>query len=84
MDTYFEQISTRNGYVNFRPMYLYENGRFDFLNSEELSYRFPETNKGEINFTCVGRYEERNFKDHELIFLILKTGLWKTMLGQEE
>lgn len=81
MDTYFGQISIRNDYVNFRPMYLYENGRFDFLNSEELSYRFPETNKGEINFTCVGRYEEKNFKDHELIFLDIEDGALEDNVG---
>lgn len=81
MDTYFGQISIRNDYVNFRPIYLYDNGHFQFLNSDELSYRFPDTNKGEINFTCIGRYEERNFKNGELIFLDIEDGALEDNVG---
>ena len=59
MNTYFGQISIRNEYVNFRPIYHYQNGIFEFLNSDKLSTLFPETQKGEINFICDGRYEEK-------------------------
>lgn len=74
MDTYLGQVVSRNGYVNFKPMYRYENGQFYFLKVDDLSELFPETYKGEINFSFNDRHEANNFRDGEFLFLDIEEG----------
>lgn len=50
MGTYLGTITIRNRYVNFKPLYEYENGKFHFINQYDRQALLPESSFGDINF----------------------------------
>ncbi len=52
MGIYLGSIAIRNRYVNFKPLYEYQNGEFYFLNQYDRQALLPESSFGDINFYC--------------------------------
>lgn len=52
MAIYLGSITIRNRYVNFKPLYEYQNGKFQFLNQYDRQALLPESSFGDINFYC--------------------------------
>lgn len=50
MGTYLGTITIRNRYVNFKPLYEYENEEFHFINQYDRQALLPESSFGDINF----------------------------------
>ncbi len=50
MGTYLGIIAIRNRYVNFKPLYEYDNGRFIFINQYDRQALLPDSAFGDINF----------------------------------
>lgn len=50
MGVYLGTITIRNRYVNFKPLYEYENGKFHFINQYDRQALLPESSFGDINF----------------------------------
>ena len=50
MAIYLGSITIRNRYVNFKPLYEYQNGKFQFLNQYDRQALLPESSFGDINF----------------------------------
>lgn len=49
MGTYLGSITIRNRYVNFKPLYEFENNRFRYLNQYDRQALLPESAYGDIN-----------------------------------
>lgn len=50
MGIYLGAVTIRNRYVNFKPLYEFENNRFHFLNQYDRQALLPESAFGDINF----------------------------------
>lgn len=50
MGTYLGSVTIRNRYVNFKPLYEYENEKFHFINQYDRQALLPESSFGDINF----------------------------------
>ena len=50
MGTYLGAVTIRNRYVNFKPLYEFENGNFHFINQYDRQALLPESAFGDINF----------------------------------
>lgn len=71
MGTYLGAITIRNRYVNFKPLYEFENNRFRFINQYDRQALLPESAYGDINFYSGDsrKHVEDIFYDGSYVFL---------------
>lgn len=50
MGIYLGMIIIKNRYVNFKPLYQYKNGEFQFINQYDRQALLPDSSYGDINF----------------------------------
>ena len=50
MGTYLGAVTIKNRYVNFKPLYEFENNKFRFVNQHDRQALLPESSFGDINF----------------------------------
>lgn len=52
MGIYIGMITKKNRYVNFKPLYEYQNGDFYYIDQNERKELLPESSLGDINLYC--------------------------------